>query len=50
MVEIEPGHSYYWMLKQSGHDFFRDYYWILKQSGYDFSGKHLCDGYRMDIM
>ena len=23
---------------------------ILKQSGHDFSGKHLCDGYCMDIM
>ena len=35
MVEIEPGHCYYWILKQSGHDF---------------SGKHLCDGYCMDVM
>ena len=23
---------------------------ILKQSRHDFSGKHLCDGYSMDIM
>ena len=47
-----------WILKQSGHDFFHDYYWILKQDmirilkqwRHDFSGKHLCDGYCMDIM
>ena len=32
MVEIELGHCYYWVLKQSGHNFFHDYYWILKQS------------------
>ena len=59
MVEIEPGHSDYWILKQSGHDFFHDYLWIpkqkdmiriLKQSRHDFSGKRLCDGYCMDIM
>ena len=49
MVEIEPGHYYYWILKQSGHDFFHDYYWILKQLGHDFSGKHLCDGYCMTL-
>ena len=35
MVEIEPGHCYYWILKQSGHDYFHDYCWILKQSGHD---------------
>ena len=35
MVEIELGHCYYWILKQSGHDF---------------SGEHLCNGYCMDIM
>ena len=29
MVEIEIGHCYYWILKQSRHDFFHDYYWIL---------------------
>ena len=29
MVEIEPGHCYYWILKQSGHDYFHDYYWSL---------------------
>ena len=23
---------------------------ILRQSGHDFSGKHLCDGYFVDIM
>ena len=28
----------------------RDIIRILKQSGHDFSGKHLCDGYCMDIM
>ena len=47
-----------WILKQSGHDFFHDYYWILKQDmirilkqwRHDFSGKHLCDGYCVDIM
>ena len=59
MGEIEIGHCYYWILKQSGHDFCHDYYWILKQSGndrilkqwgHDFSGKHLCVGYCMDIM
>ena len=49
MVKSEPGHCFYWILKQSGHDFFDDYYWILKQSRHDFSGKHLCDGYCMDI-
>ena len=46
------------ILKQSVHDFFHDYYWILKQEmirilkqgRHDFSGKHLCDGYCMDIM
>ena len=37
-------------LKQSGYDFFHDYYWILKQSRHDFSGKHLCYGYGMGIM
>ena len=45
--------------KQSEHDFFHDYHWILKQSGHhrilkqsrhDFSGKHLCDGYCMNVM
>ena len=36
MAEIEPGHCYYWILKQSGQDFFHDYYWILKQSGHDY--------------
>ena len=50
MVEIEPGHWYYWILKQSGHDFFHDYYWILIQLGHDFSGKHLGGGYFMDIL
>ena len=28
----------------------QDIIMIFKQSGYDFSGKHLCDGYCMDIM
>ena len=59
MVEIEPGHCYYWTLKQSGHDFFYDYYGSLnspdmirfpKQSRHNFSGKHLWDGYCMYIM
>ena len=49
MVEIELGHCY-WILKQSGHDFFQDNYWILKHLGHDFSGKHLSNGYCMDIM
>ena len=31
MVEIDPGHYYYWIIKQSGHDHFHDYYWILRQ-------------------
>ena len=35
MVEIEPSHCYYWIVKQSGHDF---------------SGNHLFDGYCMDIV
>ena len=45
-----------WILKQSRNDFFHDYYWILrlirilKQWRHDLSGKHLCDGYFMDIM
>ena len=50
MVEIEPGHRSYWILKQSGHGFFHDYYWIPKQSGHDFSVKHSCHGYCMDVM
>ena len=50
MAEIEPSRCYYWILKQSGHDFFHDYYWILKQSGHGFSGKHLYDGYCIGIM
>ena len=29
---------------------FMIYYWILKQSGHDFSSKDLCDGCCMDIM
>ena len=49
-------HDYYWILKQSGYDLFHDYYWILRlirilnQWRHDFSGKHLCDGYCMDVM
>ena len=39
-----------WFLKQSGHDFFHYYHWMLKHWRHDFSGKHLCDGYCMDIM
>ena len=45
-----------WTLKQLRHDFFHDYYWILRlirilnQWRHDFSGKHLCDGYCMDVM
>ena len=35
MVEIEIGHFYYWILKQSRHDLFHDYCWILKQLGHD---------------
>ena len=59
MVEIEPGHCYYWILKQSEHYYFHDYYWplnskymirIFKQSRHNFSGKHSFDGYCMDIM
>ena len=59
MVDIGPGHCYYWILQQSGHDYFYYYYWslnsqymikILKQSRHNFSGKHSCDGYCMDIM
>ena len=58
LVRIESGLCYYWILKQSGHNFFHDYYWILKQdmtrtlkqSEQDFSGKRICDGYFMDIM
>ena len=50
MVEIEPGHCYYWILKPSGHNYFHDYCRILKQSRHDFSGKHLYGGYCMDIM
>ena len=42
-------HCYCWILKQSEHDFFHVYYWILIQSVHDFSGKHLCDGYCMDM-
>ena len=48
MVEIEPGHCYYWILKQSEHDYFHDYYWSLKSK--HFSGKHSFDGYCMGIM
>ena len=35
MVKFKPSHFYYWILEQSGHDFFHDYYGILKQSGHD---------------
>ena len=35
MVEIEPGYSYYQILKQSGYNLFQNYCWILKQSGHD---------------
>ena len=49
MVKLSQATAY-WILKQSGHDFFHDYYWILKQSGHDFSGKHLYDGYCIGIM
>ena len=24
--------------------------WTIKQSGHDFPGRHLCDGYCVDIM
>ena len=58
MVEIESGHCYYWILKQDMISFIIitgslnswDMISILKQSRHDFSGKHLCDGYYMDIM
>ena len=43
MVEIEPGHCYYWILKRSGHDFFHDHYWILKQSGHEFVRQKFMD-------
>ena len=43
IVEIEPGHCYYWILKRSGHDFFHDYYWILKQSGHEFVRQKFMD-------
>ena len=59
MVEIEPGHCFYWILnKQDMISFMittgsldsQDMIRILKQPRHDFSGKHLCDGYCMDIM
>ena len=59
MAKFEPGHCYDWILKKSGSNFFHDDYWVfeqlgydwtIKQSGHDFPGKHLCDGYCMDIM
>ena len=50
--------TYYWILSQDMISFMittgclnsPDMIRILKQSRHDFSGKHLCDGYCMDIM
>ena len=59
MVEIEPGHCYIGSLNSQGMITFmitagslnsQDMIRILKQSRHDFSGKHLCDGYCMDII
>ena len=58
MAKIEPGHCYYWILKQDMITFMittgslnsQDMISILKQSRQDFSGKYLCNGYCMDIM
>ena len=56
MVEIEPGHCYYWILISAqfmitaGSLNSQDMIRILKQSRHDFSGKHLYDEYCMDIM
>ena len=53
MAKFEPGHCYDWILKKydlkSKYDFL-NMIWTIKQSRQDFPGRHLCDGYSMDIM
>ena len=55
MVEIESGHSYYWIFIQNMISFMittgslNSMIRIHKQSRHDLSGKYLFDGYCMDI-